>query len=224
MKTTEFEAIYNCFYSKVTDDMYMELDEEQTHALLEELLLNAIPNFEFPRVNLNNYDLYEKCFNLVLSDEEINILATYMITGWFEQQLASVELTRMKYSGSDFKFTSQANHMQKLLVLKKDYERVGFHLQRLYKRRQTDKNGVQRSTLSAIMGTSVREGNVGERPVLYGSQDFNRSPQDDEWEEMVPLANDVNFTDDSNISTESSWRGMKQIRRNGNCGSGWDNM
>jgi hypothetical protein len=65
---------------------------------------------------------------------------------------------------------------------------------------------------------------VGERPVLYGSQDFNRSPQDDEWEEMVPLANDVNFTDDSNISTESSWRGMKQIRRHGNCGSGWDNM
>ena len=29
------------------------------------------------------------------------------------QQLASVENTRMKYSGSDFKFTSQANHMAK---------------------------------------------------------------------------------------------------------------
>ena len=40
----------------------------------------------------------------------------------------------MKFSGTDFKFTSQANHMQKLLVVKKDYEREGFHLQRLYKR------------------------------------------------------------------------------------------
>jgi hypothetical protein len=44
----------------------------------------------------------------------------------------------MKYSGTDFKFTSQANHMQKLLQLKKDYEREGFHLQRLYKRRIPD--------------------------------------------------------------------------------------
>lgn len=52
----------------------------------------------------------------------------------------------MKYSGSDFKFTSQANHMQKLLQLKKDYEREGFHLQRLYKRRVSDSNGVMRST------------------------------------------------------------------------------
>ena len=63
----------------------------------------------------------------------------------------------MKYSGSDFKFTSQANHMQKLLQLKKDYERTGFHLQRLYKRRTKDSNGIQRSTFSDIMGGSWRD-------------------------------------------------------------------
>ena len=74
-----------------------------------------------------------------------------MIVEWLGQQLASVENTRMKYSGSDFKFTSQANHMQKLLALKKDYEREGFHLQRLYKRRKADKNGIMRSTFGIIM-------------------------------------------------------------------------
>ena len=57
----------------------------------------------------------------------------------------------MKYSGSDFKFTSQANHMQKLLQLKKDYEREGFHLQRLYKRRTPNKDGIMRSTFDSIM-------------------------------------------------------------------------
>jgi hypothetical protein len=57
----------------------------------------------------------------------------------------------MKYSGSDFKFTSQANHMQKLLQLKKDYEREGFHLQRLYKRRTPNKDGIMRSTFDIIM-------------------------------------------------------------------------
>jgi len=74
-----------------------------------------------------------------------------MIVNWIGQQLASVENVRMKYSGADFKFTSQANHMQKLLQLKKDYEREGFHLQRLYKRRIKDVNGVYHSTFGKIM-------------------------------------------------------------------------
>jgi hypothetical protein len=60
----------------------------------------------------------------------------------------------MKYSGSDFKFTSQANHMAKIQAMKKDYERRGFHLQRLYKRRKTDENGIMRSTFGSIMDTT----------------------------------------------------------------------
>lgn len=50
-----------------------------------------------------------------------------------------------------FKFTSQANHLAKLLTIKKDYEREGFHLQRLYKRRLADENGIMRSTIHTIM-------------------------------------------------------------------------
>ena len=57
----------------------------------------------------------------------------------------------MKYSGSDFKFTSQANHMSKILTVKKDYERLGFHLQRLYKRRKADSTGAIKSTFGSIM-------------------------------------------------------------------------
>ena len=79
-----------------------------------------------------------------------------MIVEWLGQQLATVENTRMKYSGSDFKFTSQANHMQKLLQMKKDYEREGFHLQRLYKRRLADENGIMRSTFGTIMSSHNR--------------------------------------------------------------------
>ena len=78
-----------------------------------------------------------------------------MIVEWLSQQLASIENTRMKYSGSDFKFTSQANHMHKVLQLKKDYEREGFHLQRLYKRRIADNMGVMRSTLGKLRDVDV---------------------------------------------------------------------
>jgi hypothetical protein len=167
----------------------MELDQQQTEALLEELLLNALPWFEFPRVNLNDFDLESKCFNVQLSYEEINIIATYMMIGWFDQQLATVELIRMKFSGSDFKFTSQANHMSKLLQLKKDYERTGFHLQRLYKRRKADQSGVMRSTLSSIMKSSVRNG-------IVGTTSNNQNSTDEEyWEDMPDIENKDNSED-----------------------------
>jgi hypothetical protein len=116
-----------------------------------ELFESALPWFEFPRVDIYNYDPEIEEYNIELSLEEINIIATYMIVEWFGQQLANIELTRMKYSGSDFKFTSQANHMSKLQSLKANYEQKGFHLQRLYKRRKADKNGIMRSTFGSIM-------------------------------------------------------------------------
>lgn len=153
---TAFNKIYKRFYSKITDDMYMELDPRDTEKLTQELLINAIDWFEFPRVNLNNYSVDDECFNITLTTEEINILATYMVVGWLDQQLATIELTRMKYSGSDFKFTSQAAHLGKLTALRQEYERIGFHLQRLYKRRKVDEKGAIRSTMSELMATSAR--------------------------------------------------------------------
>lgn len=149
--STPFSIVYDRFLSKITDDMYMELNQEETFNLLHELLENAIPWFEFPRINLDERD--QNQFYIPLSNEEINILATYMVVEWLSQQLATIELVRMKYSGSDFKFTSQANHIHKLKDLQKEYERKGFHLQRLYKRRRVDENGVFRSTFGSIMET-----------------------------------------------------------------------
>lgn len=151
MSNTKFAVVYDTFLSKITDDMYMELTIDDTRAMLEELLMSALHWFEFPRVNIFDYDKEIREFNVSLSTEETNIIATYMIVEWIGQQLASVENIRMKYSGSDFKFTSQANHLAKLQSLKEKYIAEGFHLQRLYKRRKADKNGIMRSTISSIM-------------------------------------------------------------------------
>ena len=159
MQTTVFSQVYTKFKAKITDDMYMELSPIETDSLLKELLLNALHHFEFPRVDIYNYSENLEQFNIKLTAEEQNIIATYMVVEWLSQQLASVENTRMKYSGSDFKFTSQANHMAKLQSMKKEYERLGFHLQRLYKRRKADGAGIMRSTFGSIMDpieTSVR--------------------------------------------------------------------
>lgn len=103
---TSFETIIDRFLGKITDDMYLELTPEDTIRDAKQFLVDAIPYFEFPRFALYDYNEELEEYNIELTDEEINILALLMKTAWLERQINSVEVTRMKYSGSDFKMTS----------------------------------------------------------------------------------------------------------------------
>lgn len=144
---TLFPSVYDRFLGKITDDMYMELTPEDTVKDLRNLLIDAVPGFEFPRKSLeyviedgegmndNSYFVSE------LSSEEINILAILMMNSWLQRQITTIENIRMKYSGTDFKMTSQANHLSKLLTLQAETQRQSLHMQRLYKRRKTDSDG-----------------------------------------------------------------------------------
>ena len=159
---TPFTQVYNRFLGKITDDMYMELTPEDTVRDLRNLLIDAIPGFEFPRKSLDytiieaeNALEEESSFTAELTSEEINILAILMMIGWTQRQVTSIENTRMKYSSSDFKFTSQANHLGKLLTLLSETQRQSHHMQRLYKRRKTNDDGVYESNWSALRDTSA---------------------------------------------------------------------
>ena len=191
MAETQFSAVYNRFLGKITDDLYLELTPEDTLRDLQNLIIDAIPGFEFPRQNLYDYEievreipedellpddfvlgtvwgdldtdqletpnvLVDKSrFNIELTSEEINILALLMKQGWVQRQVTSIENTRMKYSGSDFKMTSQANHLSKLLTLLEETRRDSFHMQRLYKRRKIAAGGAYASNWSSLMETSA---------------------------------------------------------------------
>ena len=65
----------------------------------------------------------------------------------------------MKYSGTDFKMTSQANHLAKLLTLLKETQRQSLHMQRLYKRRRVGKDGTIKSNWDIFQEDSVITGN-----------------------------------------------------------------
>ena len=52
-KTTSFTAVYERFLGKITDDMYVELTPEDTYKILHQLLITALPKFEFPRQDLS---------------------------------------------------------------------------------------------------------------------------------------------------------------------------
>ena len=130
--------------------MYVELTPEDTLRDLQGLLIDSLPGFEFPRIQLldnyvisvikknvneisiddfvigitpkeNEEDVEEalvdqSSFKIELNSEEINIIAILMMCGWVQRQVTSIENTRMKYSGSDFKMTSQANHGASIMI------------------------------------------------------------------------------------------------------------
>lgn len=160
---TTFEEIYDRFLGKITDDQYFSDDSswtpEDTKADMFNILMDAIPGFEFPRFPLYDFDTDRGTFNCHLTSEEINIFALLMYNVWLQRQVASIENTRMKYSGSDFKMTSQANHLAKLMDLKKEAERQAHHMQRLYKRRKLiDNKGSIKSNWSTLREESTFDG------------------------------------------------------------------
>lgn len=148
---TTFKEMFDFFEAGISDDMFLELTPEETREIEEEILLAALPHFEFPRQDVFDIDILTQRFSVKLSLEEMMIIRQYMISEWLGYQLANVDLVRQKYSGSDFKFTSQASHMKQLITMKKEYETKGFHLQRLYKRRKRQESGAYGSTFAQIM-------------------------------------------------------------------------
>ena len=144
--TTSFQTIYDAFLSLITDDMYMEWGKEETYADTKNMFLSAMSKFQFPKFKLYDFEEYddgsaEDHFNFLLTREEINIFAHLMMVEWMNRQLASVDVTRQAYSSRDFEFTSQANHLDKLIKLKESFVREATRLQRLYTRRKKDSNG-----------------------------------------------------------------------------------
>lgn len=153
VNNTTFSEMYDFFLAGISDDMFMELTKEDTEEMLQEILVAALPHFEFPRwQDPFDLDFEAKEFTAPLSVEEKMIIRQYMISEWIGFQLANVDLIRQKYSGTDFSFTSQAAHMQRLIQLKKEYETKGFHLQRLYCRRKKGDDGRYYTTMRSLMG------------------------------------------------------------------------
>lgn len=188
---TPFTKVYNRFLGKITDDMYIELTPEDTIKDLQNLIIDAIPGFEFPRKNLMDYEIKtavkredelvpddfaigvvwgtipeddaqipnviveQSSFAAELTNEEINILALLMMCAWVNRQVASIENTRMKFTSSDFKMTSQANHLSKMMNLLTEAQRQSFHMQRLYKRRKITTDGTYASNWSSLRGRST---------------------------------------------------------------------
>ena len=104
---TSFDAVNAAFLSKILDDDWENWNEFDVEDDLYELLQGAVVRFKFPRVPLT----YTKDgFDADLTNEEIQILATYMKCEWLNRTILRWDNVKPLYTERDF---SQANLLDK---------------------------------------------------------------------------------------------------------------
>lgn len=151
---TYFNEIIELAFVLITDDTFKGGLESYDEFLENgsDLLMLAIPKFRFPKFNTKDIvDLLEqgKAFTALLDEEEKTILAHLLAIEWVRQQTLTTELTRQEvYATSDYRKTSQASHMSRLVSLRSDLQKEIASLQTWYGRRTIGENG----TVSRMVG------------------------------------------------------------------------
>lgn len=151
---TPVKTVYDAFFTLITDDMYLEITEEKTREDCWSLLNASIPLFEFPDKAFSICTLPDGAlaFDRDLTLEEVNILAYGMVQIWLQRQITSIEVIRQKFSGTDFKLSSQASHLQRLMSLMTTVRDEHRRLQLLHSRRRINQEGVYESTFDGLVG------------------------------------------------------------------------
>ena len=136
---TDLQVVYDAFLGKMLEDEWVNWDLDDIQQDWKSLLQGALPWFKFPRVSLDiivdEEDGIEK-FVDDLSNEEIQILASYMKCEWLNRTILTWENVKPLYEERDF---SQANLIDKfnqmLAAEKKNAARLEAVYYRSIKRR-----------------------------------------------------------------------------------------
>ena len=136
---TDLQVVYDAFLGKMLEDEWVNWDLDDIQQDWKSLLQGALPWFKFPRVSLDiivdEEDGIEK-FADDLSNEEIQILASYMKCEWLNRTILTWENVKPLYEERDF---SQANLIDKfnqmLAAEKKNAARLEAVYYRSIKRR-----------------------------------------------------------------------------------------
>lgn len=111
---TPFQAIYDAFLARIESDEWSLPEQfELAKRDWQEFLKIAVFRFRYPRVDLSYSEQLGE-FEGELTNDEIQVLATFMKHEWIRRCIASWEEIKMLYSNKDF---SQANHLDKLIKL-----------------------------------------------------------------------------------------------------------
>lgn len=131
---TNAQVVYDAFLSKQLDDEWENWDMGEINEDWKTLLMGAVSWFKFPRVSLDfvtDEDTGEVNFNEDLSNEEIQILATYMKCEWLNRTILTWENVKPLYDERDF---SQANLIDKFKQMLEMEKKNAARLEAIYYR------------------------------------------------------------------------------------------
>lgn len=117
---TPYGNIYDRFLTKVTDYGFSNQSSFESKAI--KFLRSAIPKFIWCRSDLTMRDDSTQAFSIDLSEYEEEILSIYMVQEWIRPQINDLGNIRLDLGSREFQVTSQANHLDKLVALKKDMQ------------------------------------------------------------------------------------------------------
>lgn len=131
----EIMAVYDAFLGKVNEDdwahCYSKEDLEWFIKDWNSFLKAAIVYFKFPRCSLDITDDGKYFKDEKFSNEEIQVLATYMKWEWLKRTIDSWENIKTQYDESDF---SQAKLLNSFLELRRQVETEAKEIQAIYYR------------------------------------------------------------------------------------------
>lgn len=125
---TPYQVVYDAFLAKMTEDEWATWTQEEVNMDLRAILEGAIPWFKFPRTSLDRND---EGFNSDLSNEEVQILASFMKCEWLNRTILTWENIKPLYEERDF---SQANLLDKFNETLTNEKKNAASLERIYYR------------------------------------------------------------------------------------------
>lgn len=132
--------VYDAFLGKVNEDDWSNCySKEDLQWLLKDwrVLLNAaLAYFKFPRCSVEINELTQSFSDERMSQDEIQVIATYMKYEWLKRTVDSWENIKTQYSEEDF---SQANLLKTFISLKAQVLEEADYLERIYYRSRNKK-------------------------------------------------------------------------------------
>lgn len=122
--TSEYQAIYSSFLSKITDYKFLSLPEDDIYDLMRGWLHSTAGKVYIRRI-FDTLVLDDEVLKITFElknpvddnadlDYVVEILAKGMVIEWLEPQVKSVLNTSQMFGGKEQKFYAQANHLSEL--------------------------------------------------------------------------------------------------------------
>lgn len=131
MNVTTFEDIFDPFLAKISDyDELSNVTEEEFNLILDRYLRSALAKF----TNKGDIkaDFKSRTFNTELEDYIIETISVLLVVEWLTPQVNNTKLTKQVMTSKDYNLTSQKNHLEGLINLRKAMKKEAKYLVNRY--------------------------------------------------------------------------------------------